>query len=75
MKFDNFQKTSSSNKKNPNWKEGNGQFIRKGIVGDWMNHFDKDLNKTYNKWIVSSLDKIGIQDPEVVGYYKLDVEL
>ena len=75
MKFDNFQKASSSNKKNPNWKEGNGQFIRKGIVGDWMNRFDKDLNKTYNKWIVSSLEKMGITDPEVVGYYNLDVEL
>ena len=44
MKFDNFQKASASNKKNPNWKEGNGQFISKGIVGDWMNHFTKDLN-------------------------------
>ena len=66
MKFD--------NKKNPNWKEGNGQFIRKGIVGDWMNHFTKDLNTEFNTWIVKSLDTIGIQEPEVVGYFKLDVE-
>ena len=74
MKFDNFHKASTSNKKNPNWKEGNGQFIRKGIVGDWMNHFTKDLNTEYNTWIVKSLDTIGIQEPEVVGYFKLDVE-
>jgi len=75
MKFDNFQKSSASNKKNPNWKEGNGQFIRKGIVGDWMNHFTADLNMEYNKWIVQSLDKIGINESDVRGYFKLDVEL
>ena len=26
-------------------RQGNGQFIRKGIVGDWMNHFTPELNK------------------------------
>ena len=74
MKFDNFQKASASNQKNPNWKEGNGQFIRKGIVGDWINHFTKDLNMEYNKWIFKSLDTIVIQEHEGVGYFKLDVE-
>jgi len=74
LQFDNYQKASSQNKKVPNWKEGKGQFIRKGIVGDWMNHFNKDLNDVYNEWISKSLEKIGIQDPEVVGYFTLDVE-
>ena len=40
-----------------------------------MNHFTKDLNMEYNKWIVRSLDDIGIQDTEVVDYFKLDMEL
>ena len=42
------------------------QFVRKGTVGDWMNHF--------TKWINKSLDTIGIKEPEVVGYFKLDGE-
>jgi len=74
LQFDNYQKASSQNKKVPNWKEGKGQFIRKGIVGDWMNHFNKDLNDIYNEWISKSLEKIGIQDSDVVGYFTLDVE-
>ena len=69
MKFDNFQKMSSSNKKNPNWKEGKGQFIRKGIVGDWRNHFTADLNAEYNSWIAKSLEKIGIDDQTVRDYF------
>ena len=63
MKFENFQKVSDSND------------VRKGIVGDWMNHFTKDLNMEYNKWIIRYLEDICIQDTEVVGYFKLYVEL
>jgi len=74
MKFDNFQKASASNKANPNWFEGKGQFIRKGIVGDWMNHFTPELNKEYNAWIRENLDKIGIKDETVRSYFSLDVD-
>jgi len=75
MKFDNFQKNSASNKSNPNWKEGRGQFIRKGIVGDWLNHFTSDLNKEYNKWIEESLSKLGIDQPQIREYFNLNVDL
>lgn len=73
MKFDNYQKSSSLNLKSPNW-QGNGQFIRKGIVGDWMNHFTPELNKEYNNWIRENLDRIGITDKTVRSYFTLDVE-
>ena len=32
-------------------RQGNGQFIRKGIVGDWMNHFTPELNKVILNFI------------------------
>jgi len=75
MKFENYQKTSSLNKRGENWNEGKGQFIRKGIVGDWMNHFDPKLNEEYNVWILEHLDRIGLQDEAVRSYFCLDVEL
>ena len=34
--------------------EGN-TFIRKGQVGDWKNHFDKDMNKDWDAWIEDQL--------------------
>jgi len=73
MKFDNYQKSSSLNK-NKNWHEGKGQFIRKGIVGDWMNHFTPELNKEYNCWIRENLDRIGVNDETVRSYFTLEVE-
>ena len=32
-------------------RQGDGQFIRKGIVGDWMNHFTPELNKVLLNFI------------------------
>ena len=30
---------------------GTGTFIRKGVVGDWKNHFDDGMNKEWDAWI------------------------
>ena len=67
MQFDNFKKVED--------EKCETNDIRKGVVGDWVNHFTKDMNTEFNAWIVGSLQKIGIQDSEVVKYFQLDVPL
>ncbi len=34
-------------------------FIRKGIVGDWKNHFDQEMNDEWDKWIQEKLHGTG----------------
>ena len=42
--FSNYRKISSMNAKKDKFNEGKGEFTRKGVVGDWVNYFDEDLN-------------------------------
>ena len=32
-------------------------FMRRGIVGDWRNHFDEDMIATWNAWVESHNDE------------------
>jgi len=36
------------------WKEGEAEFMRKGVVGDWINHFNGRQTDIFNKTIMSS---------------------
>jgi len=70
LKFENFSKVSMNNKKNPNWHQGRGQFLRKGLVGDWHNHFTPSLNQEFDVWISSNLTRLGIQSEEAAWRYQ-----
>ena len=71
MKFENYQKSSSLNKDTRGtWKEG-GQYIRKGIVGDWRNHFKDQTAKDWESWIIEEFKKTGIADMGVLDLVKI----
>ena len=70
MTFSNYRKISSMNTKKERFKEGKGEFTRKGVVGDWVNYFDQDLNHCWDDWIAENLDRIGITEEKVTAYFK-----
>ena len=55
-------------KKNPNINplsgiEGNGKgFCRKGIVGDWKNHFDEEMKSKWDKWMQENISLMGLEN-------------
>ena len=54
--IESFRKNKFINKEKeiPPDKQGNG-FIRKGIVGDWKNYFDDEMNREWDPWIEKQL--------------------
>ena len=73
MKFENYQRTSSLNKREENkmWT-GKGQFIRKGIVGDWRNHFNTETAENWNNWVQKEFKKMGFEDEQLLKRIKCD---
>ncbi len=39
---------------------GSNKFIRKGIVGDWQNHFTTEMNMDWDPWIREELKDTGL---------------
>ena len=72
LKFDNFKKISSMNKMSDRFNENRGEFVRKGIVGDWVNHFTKEMSEDWDKYIAENLDVIGIKDPKIEAFFQLN---
>ena len=68
----NYKKISTMNNI-PQFKEGRGEFIRKGEVGDWINHFDEATNNTWNAWILENLGRLGISEESVRKLFQTDL--
>ena len=62
LDIDQFKANSSVNKTQEMPSTGDRpSFIRKGIVGDWKNHFTQEESKEWDSWITSELERTGIQ--------------
>jgi len=74
LKFDNYQKTCSMNQDimGDRFNADRGEFIRKGIIGDWVNHFNKDIADDWDLWIKENFVAIGIDDLRVKDFFQLN---
>ena len=56
LDIETFRKNQFVNKTKeiPSDKDGN-TFIRKGIIGDWKNYFDDEMNNKWDPWIEKQL--------------------
>jgi len=70
-RFDNMSKTCAMNKPSPIYYENRGKFMRKGKVGDWATHFSPELAAEWDLWAEQELDRIGVTDPTVRGFFGL----
>ena len=63
LKFQNYQKISSMNNRDDRFHEGRGDFIRKGIIGDWVNCFNNGILTTWDDFMSPKLQETEITDP------------
>jgi len=70
-RFDNLRKTCAMNKPSPIYHENRGDFFRKGKVGGWMDNFSPELTAEWDDWAQQELERIGVTDPKVRGFFGL----
>ena len=60
MSIDKFRKRMVDGSRDEGTKKTMQDFVRKGIVGDWANHFSDEVNAKFDKWIQEKLAVTGI---------------
>ena len=58
VKFENMKKNPATNL----FQSGDKQFIRKGQIGDWKNHFDEAGNEKFETWILENIKETDLGD-------------
>ena len=64
VKFDNMKKNENAYN-NSGVNNNTIHFMRKGIVGDWKNHFDATTNQEYNQWILEKINSSGMDELKI----------
>ena len=73
LTFSQYKKISTMNTAlRPNFQEGQGEFTRKGEVGDWVNHFDEVTCQLWDAWIVENLERLGITETRIKAFFLSD---
>ena len=52
---------NSSNYKQTDEDDNIGQILRKGVVGDWKNHFTPEMNERFDKDVLAKLSGCGLE--------------
>ena len=71
LEFSHYQKVSTANQAGPGWLVGRGQFVRKGEVGDHLNHFTPELTREWDAWCSENLDKLGITEQKLRNMFSV----
>ena len=58
--FSAMAKKDRENEGPPGWRADRSRFVRKGVVGDWVNHYTEDQSKYVDEMIQKYLEPLGI---------------
>ena len=59
-RFKNMKKNPNTNPLSGTKGDGRG-FQRKGIVGDWKNHFDEEMKSNWDKYMEENISSLGLE--------------